>query len=80
MVYAADRITEPAAGEADVYQDDVFARLKWFRNMGQKFDIIYLDPPFTVESIFIPEVILHSFIHAFNEATSSLPALLVMVT
>ena len=40
--------------EADVYQDDVFARLKWFRNMGQKFDIIYLDPPITVESIFIP--------------------------
>lgn len=42
------------ANEAEVYQDDVFARLKWFKQTGQKFDIIYLDPPFTVDSIFIP--------------------------
>lgn len=40
--------------EAEVYQDDVFARLKWFHSTKQKFDIIYLDPPFTVDSIFIP--------------------------
>ena len=42
------------ADEAEVYQDDVFARIKWFQKTGQKFDIIYLDPPFTVESIFVP--------------------------
>ena len=40
--------------EAEVYQDDVFARIQWFKKTGQKFDIIYLDPPFTVDSIFIP--------------------------
>lgn len=38
----------------DVFQDDVFQRLKWFQTTGQKFDIIYIDPPFTVDSIFIP--------------------------
>lgn len=38
----------------EVYQDDVFKRIKWFQRLKKSFDIIYLDPPFTVDSIFIP--------------------------
>lgn len=37
-----------------VYQDDVFKRLKKLGEDGQKFDIVYMDPPFTVEEIFLP--------------------------
>lgn len=36
-----------------VYQNDVFNVINNLANK-QQFDIIYLDPPFTVESIFIP--------------------------
>jgi len=36
-----------------VYKDDVFNVINQLTNNSQ-FDIIYLDPPFTVESIFIP--------------------------
>ena len=37
-----------------VYQDDVFQRLKKLSKDGQKFDIVYIDPPFTVKGIFQP--------------------------
>ncbi len=40
--------------EAEVYQDDVFRRIPLLSRQGERFDIIYLDPPFTVSSIFIP--------------------------
>lgn len=38
----------------EVYQDDVFQRIRWLRAQGQRFDILYLDPPFTVDGIFLP--------------------------
>lgn len=38
----------------EVYQDDVFRRIKWLAENRYKFDIIYLDPPFTREQIFLP--------------------------
>lgn len=38
----------------EVYQDDVFNRILKLQNDGSKFDIIYLDPPFTVDEIFYP--------------------------
>ncbi len=37
-----------------VYKDDVFRRVDRLKEQGEKFDIIYLDPPFTVDEIFIP--------------------------
>lgn len=38
----------------EVYQDDVFDRIEWLAKNGYMFDIIYLDPPFTVDEIFLP--------------------------
>ena len=38
----------------EIYQDDVFRRIKWLGKKGYLFDIIYLDPPFTVKEIFLP--------------------------
>lgn len=38
----------------EVYQDDVFKRIGWLAKNGCAFDIIYLDPPFTVDEIFLP--------------------------
>lgn len=38
----------------DIFQDDVFHRIAWLKERGQQFDIIYVDPPFTVERIFLP--------------------------
>ncbi|MDO5390855.1 MAG: 16S rRNA (guanine(966)-N(2))-methyltransferase RsmD [Eubacteriales bacterium] len=38
----------------EVYQDDVFKRIEWLAKNGYVFDIIYLDPPFTVDEIFLP--------------------------
>lgn len=38
----------------EVYQDDVFKRIGWLAENGYRFDIIYLDPPFTVDEIFLP--------------------------
>lgn len=40
--------------EAVVYKDDVFRRIKLLEQNKQRFDIIYLDPPFTVDEIFHP--------------------------
>lgn len=37
-----------------VYQDDVFNVIKNLQNRNEQFDIIYLDPPYTVDEIFIP--------------------------
>lgn len=37
-----------------ICQDDVFDRLRLLGNNGSSFDLIYLDPPFTVAEIFIP--------------------------
>lgn len=39
---------------AVVYKDDVFRRLKWLQANQEYFDIIYLDPPFTQDDIFLP--------------------------
>lgn len=41
---------------AVVYKDDVFKRLKWFKENKETFDIIYLDPPFTQDDIFHPVI------------------------
>ncbi len=38
----------------EVCQDDVFHRIDVLKTQGRTFDIIYLDPPFTVDSIFHP--------------------------
>lgn len=38
----------------ELYQDDVFRRISWLKGRGYRFDIIYLDPPFTVDEIFLP--------------------------
>lgn len=38
----------------EVFQDDVFRRITRLKEQGQQFDIIYADPPFTVETIFLP--------------------------
>ena len=38
----------------EVYQDDVFRQIKRLGTQGHRFDIIYLDPPFTVDAIFLP--------------------------
>lgn len=38
----------------ELYQDDVFHRIVWLKNNDYRFDIIYLDPPFTVDKIFLP--------------------------
>ena len=32
----------------------MFRRIEWLKNAGETFDIIYLDPPFTVDEIFHP--------------------------
>lgn len=37
-----------------LYKDDVFHRIECLKNDGTRFDIIYLDPPFTVDEIFLP--------------------------
>ena len=37
----------------DIYRDDVFRRIKKFKENNEEFDIIYLDPPFKVDPIFL---------------------------
>lgn len=37
-----------------IYKDDVFHRIEYLKTEGEQFDIIYLDPPFTVDNIFLP--------------------------
>lgn len=37
-----------------IYQDDVLRRISKLNDEKQVFDIIYLDPPFTVAGIFLP--------------------------
>lgn len=37
-----------------IYKDDVFRRIECLKTDGEQFDIVYLDPPFTVDSIFLP--------------------------
>ncbi len=37
-----------------IYKDDVFHRIEVLKQQNETFDIIYLDPPFTVEEIFLP--------------------------
>lgn len=39
-----------------VRKEDVFAAIRMLGNAGEKFDIIYADPPYTVESIFLPTI------------------------
>lgn len=38
----------------EIYQDDVFRQIKLLSKNGYTFDIIYLDPPFTIDKIFLP--------------------------
>lgn len=37
-----------------VYQEDVFKVIQDLQNKKEQFDIIYLDPPYTVDEIFVP--------------------------
>ena len=39
-----------------IYNDDVFHRIELLKSDGEQFDIIYLDPPFTIDSIFLPVI------------------------
>lgn len=39
-----------------IYNDDVFHRIEYLKSDGEQFDIIYLDPPFTIDSIFLPVI------------------------
>ena len=38
----------------EIYQEDVFRSIDRLNNLSYRFDIIYLDPPFTVDGIFLP--------------------------
>ena len=38
----------------EVLREDVFGSINRLQGRGEKFDIIYIDPPFTVDEIFIP--------------------------
>ena len=38
----------------NVYKDDVFRRIDSLKQEQEQFDIIYIDPPFTVEKVFLP--------------------------
>lgn len=40
--------------KCEVYRDDVFRKIVWLKENGYVFDIIYLDPPFTIDEIFLP--------------------------
>jgi len=39
-----------------VRKEDVFAAIRMLGNAGEKFDIVYADPPYTVDSIFLPTI------------------------
>lgn len=39
----------------EIHHDDVFSRIKRLEN-GVKFDLIYMDPPYTVDEIMIPSL------------------------
>lgn len=39
-----------------IYNDDVFHIIECLKSDGEQFDIIYLDPPFTIDSIFLPVI------------------------
>lgn len=41
-------------GGYTIYKDDVFHRIDKLKMDKEQFDIIYLDPPFTIDGIFIP--------------------------
>lgn len=40
----------------ELYQDDVFRRMDWLSRRQDRFDIVYLDPPFTKPEIFVPVI------------------------
>lgn len=40
--------------DANVMEQDVFDAIKLLKSRGETFDIIYLDPPYTVDEIFHP--------------------------
>ena len=40
----------------ELYQDDVFRRMDWLSQRRDRFDIVYLDPPFTKPKIFVPVI------------------------
>src|SRR5699024_10087983 len=40
----------------ELYRDDVFRRINWLSQRQDKFDIVYLDPPFTKPEIFVPVI------------------------
>lgn len=40
--------------DANVMEQDVFEAIKLLKSRGEKFDIIYLDPPYTIDEIFHP--------------------------
>jgi 16S rRNA (guanine(966)-N(2))-methyltransferase RsmD len=46
--------TDLAKEPHEVCQEDVFGAIKRLDARGSKFDIIYVDPPFTVDEIFYP--------------------------
>lgn len=52
----------------EIYRDDVFRRLPRLTEAEDVFDLIYLDPPFTVKGIFVPvmEALSNAAILAHN--------------
>ncbi len=51
----------------EVFKEDVFKAIERFDHQQRKFDIVYLDPPFTVDSIFLPVMESLSKTHLLHE-------------
>lgn len=51
----------------ELLAQDAFKALPYLEKRGEKFDLIYLDPPYTIDSIFIPIMELISSLSLLNE-------------
>lgn len=56
----------------EIQQGDVFKKMMWMSEAGSLFDLIYLDPPFTVRDMFLPvlEALSQAAILAHNGAVA----------
>lgn len=55
------------SAECRIYQDDVLRRIDRLYDDGQVFDIIYIDPPFTVDEIFLLVMVALSTVDILSE-------------
>lgn len=51
----------------EIFKEDVFKAIDRFESQQRTFDIIYLDPPFTVDTIFLPVMESLSKTHLLKE-------------